>query len=144
MKAYGSFWHCFINYKDSVPSFAYFIHQQINIALTESWNHLETHKENGEILIDEYHVRRSLQLHQLNQHLIFHTWRNHTSPTYFGVSHTIFRENLHISTQNHLLLHSCYLSTSVSYVKQMVLSRNTYVLREDGLRYTETCRRSII
>jgi hypothetical protein len=65
MKAYGNFWYNFVNYKASVLSPAYFIHQQINIPLIESWSHLErgyleTNEQNEEILIDEYYVRVTL------------------------------------------------------------------------------------
>ena len=50
-----------------------------------------------------------LQLHHQNAHFVFITYLFHTSPTCFGVSHTILRENIHIPTQNHLLFHSYYL-----------------------------------
>ena len=51
----------------------------------------------------------SLPLHQLNAHFLFITYLYHTSPTCFGVSQAILRENIHIPTQNHLLFHSYYL-----------------------------------
>jgi hypothetical protein len=41
-------------------------------------------------------VKASLQLHYLNTHFIFITYLYHTSPTCFGVSHTIFRKNWRI------------------------------------------------
>ena len=37
-----------------------------------------------------------LQLHQLNAHLIFIPYLCHTSATFFGVSHTFFRENCRV------------------------------------------------
>jgi len=44
-----------------------------------------------------------VQLHQLNAHFIFSTYLYDTSSASFGVSQTIFTENVRIPTQNHLL-----------------------------------------
>ena len=52
----------------------------------------------------------SVQLHQPNAHILFITYQYHVSPTCFGVSLTIFRENFRVpDPQKRLLLRSYYL-----------------------------------
>jgi len=50
----------------------------------------------------DFHVLDLVQLQPLNAHFIFSIYLYDTSSS-FGVSQTIFTENLRIPTQNHLL-----------------------------------------